>query len=187
MKMPIGFMVFLFIFFLFSFSAIPSSRIPFIYQNQIFLIVLLAYLLLAGCASSVIFIKNHSKAIRSKSNYPAYKSTLKQLLIGSIGIYVFPLGCGFIFSLSVPLFADIFASKVQNHEYKMVGTEEFGKASFFLTKVKIIDKYNNSDNFVIGNGMLNQLNLHEGDKLLVTGRNCIAGFVIDKINGVERK
>ena len=94
---------------------------------------------------------------------------------------------GSVLSLLTPITADFFASEFQIHEYKAVKAESYAKSFRHLSKVYVVDIYNNSANFVIKNEILNQLNLHEGDKLVVTGRNCIAGFVIDKINGVERK
>ena len=178
--------VFLLLFGINFYALVASSRIAFIYQNELLISVILGYVILALCASLVIYAKNYSKPIKLKSDDSIKRTATKETLFGCLGVWVFPLILGNMLFGSSPLIADLFANETQTREYKMVSTEEFGRAIFFLKKVQVIDKYNKSAKFVITNTMLNQLNLHEGDKLVVTGRNCIAGFVIDKINGVER-
>ena len=187
MKTPIWFKVLMLMFGLISWAILESTRIPFIYIDQMLNIVVLAYLVLTLATCLSCWIRMNSKPIKSKLNRPVDTINTKSMLLACLGIWLFPLVIGWLLLQTSPLIADLFATEIKDNEYKMVSTEEYGRTNFYLTKVQVIDEYNNSDDFLIGNGMLNQLNLHEGDKLVVTGRNCIAGVVIDKINGIERK
>lgn len=169
------------------FWLIPSSlAIPFVYENKIFLVAFLSFLSLAGTLCLFEFI-NFKLNPNFKPDKSVNRYTFKKTLIRCLAIFIVPPLAGDMLSSLTPITADFFASEFQIHEYKAVKAESYAKSFRHLSKVYVVDVYNNSTEFVLENEMLNQLNLHEGDKLVVTGRNCIAGFVIDKINGIERK
>jgi hypothetical protein len=163
-----------------SFWLIPISvSVPFIYHNRHFLSLIIGYFLLAIWFSSyVIYEYNIDKN--------AIEKMRKNKFIIYILLFLFPLFIGDMLGFLAPITSDLLASKFAIHEYKAVKVEPYAKTFRQLSKLYVVDVKNNEDSFVIRNEMLNQLNLHSGDKLVVRGRNCIAGFVIDNINGIER-
>ena len=183
--MPFWFKVFLGLCGIYVWVTPISISIPFIYSNKHLLELIMSYILLFGMYASFIVIQHKTKTNQAKS-YLQQLSTGRVVLTLLSSCYI-PLLVGGGLCMLTPITADFIASEFQIHEYKVVKAEPYAKRFRHLSKVYVVDVYNNSTEFVLKNDMLNQLNLHEGNKLVVTGRNCIAGFVIDKINGVERK
>lgn len=180
--MPFWFKVFLMVCVILYWVISQSWAIPFVYANTYLLVISVSYLILFVLYACFVIFQHK---FEDKSFYQ--KLSTKKSLFFLVSTFIFPILVGSCLSFLAPITADFFASEFQIHEYKAVKAEPYAKSFRYLSKVYMVDVYNNSINFVLKNEMLNQLNLHEGDKLVVTGRNCIAGFVIDKINGVERK
>ena len=180
--MPVWVKAFLTVFVIVCLIIPLSAAIPFIYYNEHLIELSISYAVLFMLYTAFVLFQHKFVETSFYQNLSTKKSI--QFFCST---FIFPVMVGYTLSLLTPITADFFASEFQIHEYKAVKAESYAKSFRHLSKVYVVDIYNNSANFVIKNEILNQLNLHEGDKLVVTGRNCIAGFVIDKINGVERK
>lgn len=185
-KIPTWFKIFLLGISIFSWLIWQSISISFIYENESFIVALLMYLALAISLSVGVILRFNS--YNSTVSTSSQKETLiKKLQICFALYFLGPFLFGICFSGLVPITADLLASEFAIHEYKAVKVEQYAKSIRNLSTLYVVDVKNNEASFVIKNEMLNQLNLHAGDKLVVRGRNCIAGFVIDNINGIERK
>lgn len=144
-----------------------SVTIPFIYENKYFIVLTFSYILLAILFFSYVVFGDHS----------VYQKQSRNERIAAFSAWgAGPLIIGFCLSLLTPITADLLASEFAMHEYKAVKTEQYAKTFSSLSTLHVVDVKNNEASFVIKNEMLNQLNLHTGDKLVVRGRNCIAGF-----------
>lgn len=153
-----------------------SASIPFIYENRYFLVLIISYILLVTIF--VLFVLFGDREV--------YKKQSNKERIGVyLGLILGPILIGFCLSLLAPITSDLLASEFAIHEYKAVGIEQYANSIRSLSTLFVVDVKNNEASFVIKNEMLNQLNLHAGDKLVVRGRSCIVGFVIDNINGIE--
>lgn len=101
--------------------------------------------------------------------------------------FIFPIMLGNALSYLTPLVSDVFASEFALYEYKAKKVEAYASSFRNLSKLHVVDINKNEISFVIKNEMLAQLRLRESDHLVVRGRRCIADFVIDNINGIERE
>ncbi|MDR5172721.1 hypothetical protein IHQ56_12905, partial [Methylobacillus flagellatus] len=162
-------------------ALIPSSvSISFLYENKQLIIFLISYFILGVWFSCyVIFEKNIDK--KSTKNLTSKKWPVFAIFL------ITPWFISSVLVLLTPLISDFIASEFQIREYRAIRIESYAKSFRNLSKLYVKDIYNNEASFVIKNEMLIGLHLREGDKLIATGRNCVAGFVIDSINGVSRK
>lgn len=164
-----------------SFVALPiSSAISFIYEDKSYLELFFSYVL-SSLLLYVMFV------FEDKLNKSAFPKTLEKKLLYLIIVPVITWLPGSALSNLTPMAADLLASEFVIREYKAVRVEPYAKTSRHLSKLYVVDIYNNETSFVLKDEMLNQLKLRAGDRLLARGRNCIAGFVIDNINGIERE
>jgi hypothetical protein len=168
------------------FWIIPISvSVPFIYRNAYLLTFLLAFIFLY--LYFCLFLISQHRLAETKRNDFYQRMSVKKVAILLLSVLWISLLTGDVVRLLTPITADILASKFAIHEYKSVKIEPYAKKFRHLSKLYVVDINNNEASFVIKDEMLNQLKIRSGDKLLVHGRDCIAGFVIDNINGIERK
>jgi len=161
------------------FLLIPLSiQIPFIYRDQNLLELAIAYILLTVWFSSYVIYKPNISAeaiIKARNN---------KIFIYLL-FFLFPLFIGCTLVFLTPITANCLCSQFEINEYKVIKVESYAKFFRQLSKLYVIDIYNNSTTFVIKNETLNQLNLGKKSKLITSGRSCFAGYIVDNINGIK--
>jgi hypothetical protein len=162
-----------------------SVSISFVYKDKQLLEMIVSYFLIFLIYMSFVILQHR---FEKKQTKPFFQRLSNEKKFGFVlSSFCFPILVGSGLILLTPIIADLIASEFAIHEYKAVKVESYAKTFRQLSKLYVVDIKDNESSFVIKDEMLNQLNLRAGDKLLVRGRSCIAGFVIDNINGIERK
>lgn len=162
-----------------------SVSIPFVYKNKHLIEIIASYLVLFSIYICYVIFQHVNERNHTKSFFQRL-STPKKIGFVLSSLY-FPVLVGSGLTLLTPIISDVVASEFTIHEYKAVKIESYAKSFRNLSKLYVLDVNGVELTFIIKDEMLNQLNLRAGDKFLTRGRSCLAGFVIDNINGVERK
>jgi hypothetical protein len=164
-----------------TFILIPiSASISFIYHDRYLLTFIIGYLLLVIWFSSYVIYEHNI-------NKNAVKKLRNNKWVIYFSFFVFPLFFGNTLTFLAPLSATLTASEFAIHEYKLIRVEPYASTFRHLSKMHAVDIKNNEVSFVVKNDTLDQLSLRSDKTLIIRGRNCIAGFVIDDINGVKLK
>ncbi|MCB5191898.1 hypothetical protein LG198_14285 [Methylobacillus arboreus] len=183
--MPKLFKLFLVVFGILCWITPISVSISFIYQNKYLTEMIVSYGVLFLIYVCFVIFQHRFEKNETKSFFQRLSIGGKLAFV--VSSLIFPILVGRGLSLTTPIASDFIASEFAIHEYKLIRVEPYAKTFRKLSKLYVVDINNNEASFVLKNEMLEQLSLRGGDKLITRGRGCIAGFVIDNINGVERK
>jgi hypothetical protein len=168
------------------FCVLPYSiSIAFIYYNP-YLITFIAAFLFVYLYFCLFLISQYKQKDKERNEF--YLSlTLKKVVFVMFSLLIVSLMSADTLRFLTPVISDIFASELSIHEFKLVRVEPYAKSFRQLSKLHVVDTKNNEFSFVIKNEMLEQLHLQTNQTFVARGRKCLAGFVIDNINGVDRK
>jgi hypothetical protein len=167
------------------FLVLYSDCIAFVYYTPYLITFILAFLFMYLYLCSLLIVL-FRQADQSRMEY-FQNLTTKKFLFLLMSIFGFVLITAFTLKDLTPVISDLVASEFAVHEYKVFRVKPYSKAYRKLSKLYVVDTKNNEFSFVLKNEMLDQLHLKTSESFIVRGRTCLAGFVIDNINGIERK
>lgn len=183
--MPILFKLFLIVFAILCWAIPTSASISFVYENEHLIEAIISYLVLFSIYITFVIFQHRFEKGQARTFFQRLPLAKKVGFV--LSSLCFPVLVGSGLALLTPITADLFASEVSIHEFKPVRVEPYAKSFRQLSKLHVVDTKNNEFSFVIKNEMLEQLHLQTNQTFVARGRKCLAGFVIDNINGVDRK